>query len=66
MSDTDMADDDERYVWRVAHGPGPCGCPYDADAMIDRETNRPVEWHCRVCGDHSPEPYDERDDNAQT
>lgn len=40
----------DRFVWHVAYGPGPCGCPYDADALIDTETARPVEWQCHVCG----------------
>lgn len=39
------------FVWHAAFGPGPCGCPYDADALIDQRTAEPVEWHCHVCGD---------------
>jgi hypothetical protein len=47
---------DERYVWHEAFGPGPCGCPFDADALIDTWLLCPVEWKCRVCGLHTDNP----------
>lgn len=48
--------DDDRYYWHEAYGRGPCGCPCDADALIDRHTGQAVEWQCRVCGQRTASP----------
>lgn len=37
--------------WHEAYGPGPCGCPYDANALVDRETGKVIQWECLVCGE---------------
>jgi hypothetical protein len=36
--------------WHEAYGPCPGACDYDADALIDPDTGRPVLWRCGTCG----------------
>ena len=40
----------ERLVWHSAYGACPGGCSFDADALVDQDTGRPVQWSCRFCG----------------
>lgn len=37
--------------WHEAYAICPCGCGYDADFLIDDDTNEPFQWRCNVTGE---------------